>query len=392
MMHMKVFLLTSSLHDERMVDHGSRVFLDSLGMEYELGKPDFSDYGTGRPDLIYVRTGGTEGLFRQFFPSLGNGPFYLLTSGESNSLAASMEILSWLNSQGIRGEIIHGPTSYVRERIALLEKVETVRARLSGRRYGVIGKPSDWLISSQADYDAVQERMGISLVDIPMERLVGKLHSVKGTSDVEEGAMRIYDALKEIVAEERLNGFTLRCFDLLDKVRNTGCLALAKLNSEGIVAGCEGDVPAMLSMALSDAVTGVSGFQANPASIDLDTGKIIFAHCTIPLNMVRSYSFSTHFESGLGIGIHGEMEEGTVTILKMSGAVDRMFVQEALLEGNQYEKNLCRTQLVLRIPEPLRRAVLGDYFLRNPIGNHHIIVPGAWAEVFEAYFRSVSQK
>ena len=392
MMHMKVFLLTSSLHDERMVDHGSRVFLDSLGMEYELGKPDFSDYGTGRPDLIYVRTGGTEGLFRQFFPSLGKGPFYLLTSGESNSLAASMEILSWLNSQGIRGEIIHGPTSYVRERIALLEKVETVRARLSGRRYGVIGKPSDWLISSQADYDAVQERMGISLVDIPMERLVGKLHSVKGTSDVEEGAMRIYDALKEIVAEERLNGFTLRCFDLLDKVRNTGCLALAKLNSEGIVAGCEGDVPAMLSMALSDAVTGVSGFQANPASIDLDTGKIIFAHCTIPLNMVRSYSFSTHFESGLGIGIHGEMEEGTVTILKMSGAVDRMFVQEALLEGNQYEKNLCRTQLVLCIPEPLRRAVLGDYFLRNPIGNHHIIVPGAWAEVFEAYFRSVSQK
>ena len=280
----------------------------------------------------------------------------------------------------------------MRERIALLEKVETVRARLSGRRYGVIGKPSDWLISSQADYDAVQERMGISLVDIPMERLVGKLHSVKGTSDVEEGAMRIYDALKEIVAEERLNGFTLRCFDLLDKVRNTGCLALAKLNSEGIVAGCEGDVPAMLSMALSDAVTGVSGFQANPASIDLDTGKIIFAHCTIPLNMVRSYSFSTHFESGLGIGIHGEMEEGTVTILKMSGAVDRMFVQEALLEGNQYEKNLCRTQLVLCIPEPLRRAVLGDYFLRNPIGNHHIIVPGAWAEVFEAYFRSVSQK
>jgi L-fucose isomerase-like protein len=148
----------------------------------------------------------------------------------------------------------------------------------------------------------------------------------------------------------------------------------------------------MLSMALSDAVTGVSGFQANPASIDLDTGKIIFAHCTIPLNMVRSYSFSTHFESGLGIGIHGEMEEGTVTILKLSGSVDRMFVQEALLEGNQYEKNLCRTQLVLRIPEPLRRAVLGDYFLRNPIGNHHIIVPGAWAEVFEAYFLSVSQK
>ena len=125
--------------------------------------------------------------------------------------------------------------------------------------------------------------------------------------------------------------------------------------------------------------------------VDLASGEIVVAHCTIPLNMVRSYSFSTHFESGLGIGIHGEMEEGTVTILKMSGAVDRMFVQEALLEANQFKPNLCRTQLVLRIPEESRQAVLGDYFLKNPIGNHHIIVPGARTEVFEAYFQSVSQ-
>ena len=147
----------------------------------------------------------------------------------------------------------------------------------------------------------------------------------------------------------------------------------------------------MLSMALSDAVTGVSGFQANPASIDLASGEIVFAHCTIPLNMVRDYSFTTHFESGLGIGIHGEMEEGDVTILKLSGAVDRIFAREAFLVENQYKPNLCRTQLVLRVPEESRAEVLGDYFLRNPIGNHHIIVPGARAGVFEAYFRSVSQ-
>ncbi|MBQ1865572.1 MAG: hypothetical protein II151_01465 [Bacteroidales bacterium] len=390
-MHMKVFLLTSSLHNEDSVDHSSKAFLSSLGMDYELGKADFSDYGTGAPDLIYVRTGGTEGLFRNFFPSLGKGPFYLLTSGESNSLAASMEILSWLNAQGIKGEILHGSPSYVRKRIALLKEVASARSKLEGRRYGVIGKPSDWLISSQADYYEVRKRMGIELVDIPMERLVEKLDSIPEGGDVEEGAMRIYAALKDIVVEERLNGFTLRCFDLLDKVRNTGCLALAKLNAEGIVAGCEGDVPAMLSMALSDAVTGVSGFQANPASIDLASGEIIFAHCTIPLNMVRDYSFSTHFESGLGIGIHGEMEEGTVTILKLSGRMDRIFAREATLCSNQYKPNLCRTQVVLRVPEGAREEVLADYFLKAPIGNHHIIVPGARAEVFEAYFRSVSQ-
>lgn len=47
-----------------------------------------------------------------------------------------------------------------------------------------------------------------------------------------EGAINIYAALKSLVAEYDLSGLTLRCFDLLDALGNTGCLALALLNSE----------------------------------------------------------------------------------------------------------------------------------------------------------------
>ncbi|MFA6664598.1 MAG: hypothetical protein WCS21_09870, partial [Lachnospiraceae bacterium] len=59
-------------------------------------------------------------------------------------------------------------------------------------------------------------------------------------------AEQIYLALKVIIKKYNLKGFTLRCFDLLTAVKNTGCLALAKFNSEGVIATCEGDVPAML--------------------------------------------------------------------------------------------------------------------------------------------------
>ena len=58
----------------------------------------------------------------------------------------------------------------------------------------------------------------------------------------------------------------------------------------------EGDVPALLSMMISHALTGVSGFQANPAQIDVETGRILFAHCTIPFNMVENWQFDTHFD------------------------------------------------------------------------------------------------
>ena len=63
-----------------------------------------------------MRTGGTEGLFKEIFPEM-DGPVRILTSGKSNSLAASMEILSYLNMQGRSGEIIHGSVDYIADRI-----------------------------------------------------------------------------------------------------------------------------------------------------------------------------------------------------------------------------------------------------------------------------------
>ena len=192
------------------------------------------------------------------------------------------------------------------------------------------------------------------------------------------GASKIYSALKSIVADYRLGGLTIRCFDLLTSVHNTGCLALSRLNSEGIPSGCEGDIPALLSMAITNSVTGVSGFQANPSRIDVETGEILFAHCTIPFNMVSSYAFDTHFESGIGVGIRGHFDEGPVTVFKVSGDLRRSFIAEGTLLRNQAEPDLCRTQVVLRLsPEEAR------YFLTNPIGNHHIIMPGHHAAVLK---------
>ena len=185
------------------------------------------------------------------------------------------------------------------------------------------------------------------------------------------GATQIYHALQEIVRQHQLSAFTLRCFDLLTTVGNTGCLALASFNSDGIPAACEGDVPALLSMTIAQALTGCTGFQANPARIDVESGKMLFAHCTVPFNMVTDWQYDTHFESGIGVGIHGNLPEGPVTVFKVSGKLDRYFAAEGELLYNQYEDNLCRTQVALQLrPEDAR------YFLTNPIGNHHIILPG----------------
>lgn len=389
-----IYTLTSELHDEQAVGAVTREFLESLGIDYDSKGHDYADYGSSSLSLIYVRTGGTEGIFKELLPELleksGGAPIYLLTSGKSNSLAASMEILSYLRQNDLHGEIIHGSADYIARRITLLAKVGEAKKRLNGCRLGVIGQPSDWLISSKADDAEVKRRLGIELVHVPMKELQDILAvtpepATEETSEMETikqalpGANRIYLALKELIGKYHLQGFTLRCFDLLTSLKNTGCLALAKLNSEGYVAGCEGDVPAMLSMMITRSITGVSGFQANPSTINPETGEMLFAHCTIPLDMVERYELDTHFESGIGVGIRGYMATGAVTIFKVAGDLSRCFIAEGELIRNQAKADLCRTQQVIRLADQSQTS----YFLTEPIGNHHIIIPGHHRELLK---------
>ncbi len=395
-MNTAIYTLTSELHDEIAVSAVTKEFLNSLNIGFEFRDKDYSDYGTHPLDLVYVRTGGTEGIFKRLLPELqskSNRPFYLLTSGKSNSLAASMEILSFLRQNDLKGEIIHGNADYISKRIGLLEKVGAAKMLLRGARLGIIGEPSDWLISSHAEKSTVKELLGIELVNIPMQELLDVITKTPLRESDERtpidaikrdlpGANQIYDALKVIVARYNLQGFTIRCFDLLTAVKNTGCLALAKFNSEGIIAGCEGDVPAMLSMKIAQSLTGVSGFQANPARINPETGEMLFAHCTIPFNMVERYELDTHFESGIGVGIRGYMKEGPVTIFKVSGNLSRHFIAEGELIRNQAEPDLCRTQQVIKLSDPS----MASYFLNDPIGNHHIILSGHHKELLEEMF------
>ena len=428
-----LYTLTSGLHGGMAADPRQEPFIRgleaALGTAFDCRGEDFGAYGqTEAPELIYVRTGGTEGIFLQ---KLGTHAFrktvLLLTSGTHNSLAASMEILSWLRQRGFAGEILHGSADYIAGRLRG-EKLPSTHPGgagegdspmirpysfgriLAGKRFGVIGKPSDWLISSDVDYAAARENLGAELIDIPIEELVAEVRLTsrpetppipgnppangKGSPENTpvsgpgaklkplnpprygrkidaadwDGALAIYAALKALVRRYRLDGLTLRCFDLLTALHNTGCLALAILNAEGITATCEGDVPALLSMAVAQARTGSASFQANLSRIE--DGRLLFAHCTVPLSIVRDYCYDTHFESGIGVAIHGELPEGPVTLFKLAPDFKRMLRLEARLCANSYGDSLCRTQVVVEAPGA------EEYFLRTPIGNHHIIVPG----------------
>ncbi len=383
----------SQITEERM-----HRYIDSLSdaLGEKLEKVSLDQYLADDFALLYVASGGSEGYFLEVFDQLKSRHCYILTSGDSNSLAASMEILSFLKKHGGSGEILHGDIEQVAGRICALKNAHRAKASLKGKKLGCIGKPSDWLIASDYAPRAMMDKLGMGFVSIEMSELLAEiakesypeneyttLFKKQAFDKAEiEKALYVYGAFKRLVEKYDLCGVSVRCFDLLDTVKTTGCLGLSILNAEGIYGGCEGDVPALLSMAVLGAVTGEPLFMCNPSRFDTKAGTAVFAHCTIPVTMLKSFCFNTHFESGIGVAVQGTFEEGPCTIFKCEGDLSRFHAQEGTILDMPWSDMLCRTQIKVKLDD-------FSYFLTNPINNHHILCRGNHAADMEAFFKLI---
>ena len=343
-MKINVYTIVSSLHDDEYIKgQRERLFSalhDLTNYDFELVNDPSKLYEGSVLGLILVESGGSENEFLKNIKYFKQ-PYIFLTYPHNNSLAASLEILTYLRNNNLRGEILHGSDDYIASRIR-----EIVNNEIKPTKLGIIGKPSDWLISSgKVDEKALKDKFNIELVNIDSKELLDETakHNedldpsmFKAKFDYEElkKAYHIYLSLRNIVNKYDLKGFTIRCFDLLNTVKSTSCLALALLNDEGIIAGCEGDIPAMISMYAALKVLHQPSFMANPSLLDVNNRELIIAHCTIPLKMTTSYKFDTHFESNIGIGIKGELKEEDILLFRISSDFTKYAVLRGTIENS----------------------------------------------------------
>lgn len=377
-MKINIYPIISPLHDQQVISKTSEKLIGeiAIALNSKMNITNLEDLYDADFSLILVQSGGSEGEFIKVIDKL-HGPYYLLTYGNNNSLAASMEILSYLKGIGEEAEILHGGVDYISNRINELHN----KKRNDKVRLGVLGAPSDWLIASNVCYADALKYHNIELVDIDINEVIKNFNNYdpkdfKSTKvlnfdkEALDSSKKLVLQIDEIVKEQNLDGITIRCFDFLDTIHTTACLSLALLNERGIIGTCEGDVPAMISMYLTYKLFGQPGFQCNPSRIDVDKKEMVLAHCTLPFSMVSDYKLDTHFESGIGVAVKGELNAGIITIFKISKNMKDYFVTTGEIESNLSEKNLCRSQIKINVFNDI------EYFLRNPYGNHHVIIYG----------------
>ena len=249
--------------------------------------------------------------------------------------------------------------------------------------------------------EVVVPRLGTTLRYLPAARFDEELAQVAATDEVramadayaqaaqeivEPQAAEILDAAKNyvvckrIMEAEQCQGLAFACLGRSNPV----CMAFSRLLDEGVVAGCEADVNAALSMLLTQLLFGRSGFIQDP-SANTVSNTLIGAHCTSPTKLegfaqpYRAPYKLRCYHTGTGASMQVLWPEGReVTVMQFAGP-DQMILGSGRVVSNiaQPPSGCCRTAVEI--------TVEGVADTDACKGFHQLFVLGSLERAYRAY-------
>ncbi len=157
---------------------------------------------------------------------------------------------------------------------------------------------------------------------------------------------RYYLALKDLMIKEKAQAVTSSgCMGAPAK----GCLAFSKLNDEGLVGACEGDIDSTLTMLMFQYAFGLPGFITDPV-FDTSKNALIHFHCTSATKMAGvdserlPFTIRTQSDSERGVSLDVEMPIGKEVTCAKFVNLDTMVISTGKIFDVTHDELGCRTQ------------------------------------------------
>lgn len=334
------------------------------------------------PDIILFMSGGSER--RAIELSDPARPVLLLAVRGNNAYAAATEVMAWMVNHNRIAMLSDAADAAGSGLIDRWRRAAGAWEKLKGRRAGLIGTVSEWLVASDVQAEILQQRFGIELKGIPWQGLpdfstevpdAELLNRFRGqdTAGIEEAA-RVLTLLRRVISDNRLDAIGVECFSLVQQRKVTACLALAQLNTEGTVSACEGDLASMAGMMAGKALAGRVPWMANTTRLTDST--LILSHCTAPFDFVSDVELPSHYETGWSLAVDGSITAKEVTLFRFSDTLDRAFIAEGKVIGRPRLADACRTQVEIALPGESIRVLK-----ERPLGNHLLMLGGNISEL-----------
>ena len=249
--------------------------------------------------------------------------------------------------------------------------------------------------------DAVVKNLGTQLRYLPARRFDEELSKVEATAEVKAMAEQyaknaqeiiepkpaeILDAAKNyivcrrIMEAEQCQGISFACLGRVNPV----CVSFSRLIDEGVPAGCEADVDAVLSLQLTLSLFNKPGFIQDP-SANTVRNTLIGAHCTSATRLegldkpYRAPYKLRSYHTGTGAALQVLWPVGKdVTVMRLSGP-ESMILGSGKVVGNiaQPPSGCCRTAVEISLD--------GVADTDDCKGFHQLFVLGKLENDFRAY-------
>lgn len=235
------------------------------------------------------------------------------------------------------------------------------------------------IVGGNAARDERIKSLGTTLHYVPLDRWAAEVRKVEESEQVRaladyytREAVRIveprqadilaaaknYFVARNIMNAERCQGISVDCYRLLNE-RQIGCgmcLAWSRLLDEGVVAACEADTEAAVTMLLVSRLFDRPGFMQDPAPNTV-TGTLVGSHCTCATKLggfkqpPEPFELRNHAETETGVSLKVVWKpEQEITIVKFR-APDALTMTTGRVVGNIAEKDStgCRTAIEVRL-------------------------------------------
>ncbi|WP_087017628.1 L-fucose/L-arabinose isomerase family protein [Thaumasiovibrio subtropicus] len=275
-------------------------------------------------------------------------------------------------------------------------KAVKVRSRFRRARFCLVGGRVPGFYLSNVDELNFRDRLGAEIIYYDLSTLIRDAKAIENTrvdtavegfrasvaqclvsDDILEKSARVYLALMDFKAAQGIDGFAIKCWpEFQSEYQFSVCGVVSRLNNEGIMTACEGDIAALATMFIHHSLYQTPCFLADLVNVN-EVGHLKAWHCGPAAPQLARFreetAYTTHptIKQGIGMAAEFRLQLGRVTMLKLHETSHGYQLFTAMGTGVEEDRPLCANQLDIQ-PDVPAEAIL-DTIMAAGIEHHYVI-------------------
>jgi L-fucose isomerase-like protein len=191
------------------------------------------------------------------------------------------------------------------EKIRDLAKVGRLQRRLKAARLGVVGEHPYGMDTCHLDEPRLKETFGVQIQHIELEDVFSRARSMPDSAIAQirsqldtrldnlstldqiplNGTLSVYNALKEIAEEQKLDGLAVRCWpEFFTEMGCAACGAMSMLTDgfemeTPLPCSCEADINGTLTQLMLQILADAPAFGTDIVGVDTEQDRVALWHC-----------------------------------------------------------------------------------------------------------------